>query len=256
MAIQNFISGGYYGKMGETVGQRWKNKRTIRAYVIPRNPRTEAQQANRRNFALCTEYSQIALSMNFKAPCFQSESNTEWGLRMKTCLTLRKNDKKGAECIPVIPTDYTPLYSITSLSFKELKEDGTLTLIPTGNLPTVDRDLSVYFSTLNEEEEFVGIGIFKGKFVTGDIATIEIYDISDFDESLLSSFLMVSNDDKNFDNSTLYCPELNLISNSVFEGDVFSASELPDGDTYSFDGDTLKTTSKVAQFNDDTFKVL
>ena len=29
MATQNFIGGGYYGKMGATVGQRWKNKRII-----------------------------------------------------------------------------------------------------------------------------------------------------------------------------------------------------------------------------------
>ena len=51
MAIQNFLSGGYYGKLGETVGQRWKNKRTIRSYVIPRNPRTEKQQAKRVRFS-------------------------------------------------------------------------------------------------------------------------------------------------------------------------------------------------------------
>ena len=26
MAIQNFISGGFYGKLGAMVGQRWRNK--------------------------------------------------------------------------------------------------------------------------------------------------------------------------------------------------------------------------------------
>ena len=30
MAIQNFLSGGYYGKLGATVGQRWKNKQNLR----------------------------------------------------------------------------------------------------------------------------------------------------------------------------------------------------------------------------------
>ena len=61
MAVQNFLSGGYYGKLGETVGQRWKNKRTIRTYVIPRNPRTEKQQANRGLFANAVTFAQIGL---------------------------------------------------------------------------------------------------------------------------------------------------------------------------------------------------
>ena len=51
MAKQNFLAGGFYGKLGAMVGQRWKNKRTIRTYVIPHNPNTPEQRKNRNGFA-------------------------------------------------------------------------------------------------------------------------------------------------------------------------------------------------------------
>ena len=37
MAKQNIISGGFYGKVGELIGQRWKNIRTVRAYTKPKS---------------------------------------------------------------------------------------------------------------------------------------------------------------------------------------------------------------------------
>lgn len=40
-----------YGRVGDLVHYRWKGKDCARIYVIPRNPRTEAQQANRKLLA-------------------------------------------------------------------------------------------------------------------------------------------------------------------------------------------------------------
>ena len=256
MATQNFIGGGYYGKMGATVGQRWKNKRIIRSYVVPKNPRTERQQANRSVFALCTRYSQIAMQMNFRAPCFQSEITPEWGLRMKTALTLKKNGRMNEECIPVIPIDYSPLYFVQTLAFVSKTEDGTITLRPAGTLPAENRSLSAWVAMWDDQGEEKGEGLHSAEFISGENPLIKIYNVENFDETQLSIFLMVSNDDKSFQNSTFYCGAQRTIENSIFEGNIFSASELPDGNTYTFDGDTLKTTSENAEFIEDTFKVI
>ena len=56
MAKQNFLAGGFYGKLGAMVGQRWKNKRTIRTYVIPHNPNTPEQRKNRNGFAGAVQF--------------------------------------------------------------------------------------------------------------------------------------------------------------------------------------------------------
>lgn len=51
MGILNFLKGTYDGKVGATVGSKWKNKGTIRTYAVPANPRTPGQQTVRAGFA-------------------------------------------------------------------------------------------------------------------------------------------------------------------------------------------------------------
>ncbi len=50
MGILNLLKGTYGGKVGATVGSKWKNKGTIRTYAIPSNPNTSAQQTTRTGF--------------------------------------------------------------------------------------------------------------------------------------------------------------------------------------------------------------
>ncbi len=64
MAKQNFLAGGYIGKLGDTIGQRWKDKKIIRSYVKPRNPNTPAQQTARQQFALANKLAQQAMVIN------------------------------------------------------------------------------------------------------------------------------------------------------------------------------------------------
>ena len=78
----NILSGGYYGRLGQTVGQRWRNKRIVRTYVIPRDPKTEKQEANRYNFGDCTAAVQLALSMNGGSSLWNSLTNTAFNNRM------------------------------------------------------------------------------------------------------------------------------------------------------------------------------
>lgn len=43
MGKLNILKANWIGKVGETVGSKWKNKKVIRTYSIPSNPRTDAQ---------------------------------------------------------------------------------------------------------------------------------------------------------------------------------------------------------------------
>lgn len=50
MGKLNILKAAYYGKVGETVGAKWKNKNTVRVLTIPSNPNTQAQQTVRTVF--------------------------------------------------------------------------------------------------------------------------------------------------------------------------------------------------------------
>lgn len=108
MAIFNTLAGGYYGKLGATVGQRWKNKRTLRTYVIPANPRTEKQQANRGTFKTAIMFAQLAQAMNPKTNCFDTSKITLWNNRMSLARTLQKLDTWDLNKLPLYPQNFTP----------------------------------------------------------------------------------------------------------------------------------------------------
>lgn len=56
MGKMNLLKGKWDGKVGQTVGAKWKNKSTIRTYSIPSNPNTQAQQNVRGAFTSITKF--------------------------------------------------------------------------------------------------------------------------------------------------------------------------------------------------------
>lgn len=56
MGKMNLLKGSWDGKVGETVGAKWKNKKTIRTYTKPSNPNTQAQQNVRSAFKTITSF--------------------------------------------------------------------------------------------------------------------------------------------------------------------------------------------------------
>lgn len=56
MGKMNLLKGNWEGKVGETVGAKWKNKSTIRTYTKPSNPNTAAQKMVRSVFAQMTAF--------------------------------------------------------------------------------------------------------------------------------------------------------------------------------------------------------
>ena len=56
MGKMNLLKANWEGKVGQTVGAKWKNKSTIRTYTKPSNPNTVAQQSVRGVFAEMTSF--------------------------------------------------------------------------------------------------------------------------------------------------------------------------------------------------------
>lgn len=56
MGKMNLLKANWEGKVGQTVGAKWKNKSTIRTYTKPSNPDTVAQQSVRGVFGAMTSF--------------------------------------------------------------------------------------------------------------------------------------------------------------------------------------------------------
>ena len=119
MAIQNFLAGGFYGKLGDVVGQRWRNKRTLRRYVIGANPQTPAQQANRQQFADAVSLAQEAMNINKSSPAWVKVEASEFSLRVGTARRRIKNAVPSGQVIPIIPDDYETFLTLNNLTLEQ-----------------------------------------------------------------------------------------------------------------------------------------
>jgi hypothetical protein len=103
MATQEFLSGGYIGKLGETVGQHWKQKRYIRRYVIPANPKTPAQMAGRTLFAAAIRLAQEAMVINGHQGVWPTDQITEFQGRTGQALRHLRAGDSEADSLPLFP---------------------------------------------------------------------------------------------------------------------------------------------------------
>ena len=238
MAIQNFLSGGYYGKLGETVGQRWKNKRTIRTYVIPNNPRTERQQANRGLFANAVTYAQMGLQMNYYATCFESEEFTHWNYRMRVARQLREKGLTGLDLIPLYPISFTPQTLITELEIKEIKDNKHITLLCPALQGETSRVLSVMFDIFDKNGQELGLKLYLGTYAPSEkgILKIDVDDASEINEYL--KVRIVSNDDVNSNTDLIASPTIGIKQKQIeirdFDTSVLSFSKDQTGITVIF----------------------
>lgn len=214
MSKFNFLAGGYYGKLGQTVGQRWKNKRTLRTYVIPADPRTPAQMLNRSRFADATKASQLAMQLNSGANIWQSVDNTEFNKRMSSARQYYTANMELYQYVPAIPYGYHATYDINTV----VQKSGQ---VLTFNCATLDdiggRNVAVLYQAVRvstgETEDLIGRGTFVGS--AGAWAfTITIPDTHEVNR--LSWCVAVSDDDNLFQDKTIYlAPQLLLQPKAV-----------------------------------------
>ena len=195
MAKQNFLAGGFYGKLGATVGQRWKNQRTLRTYVIPENPRTPKQMANRNKFTAAVPFAQKGMSMNYRSPAFASETTTEWALRMSSAKYAMDLGQSDVAAIPVVPRGFVSAYTITGIAVESVTDATHAKLLLTGDLPAGAKhySLMIYFSDGSRVGEYM---LCHGETTAADNKdlTITCEDTTDLLTATLYG-VIVSNDD-------------------------------------------------------------
>lgn len=108
MARQDFLDGGYYGKLGKTVGQRWKGKYYIRTWVKPKDPESPAQLYQRKQFALATRLAQEAMLINGHDGLWDTSKSTEFNQRVSLARRRLAAGKTPEESLPLYPEGYTP----------------------------------------------------------------------------------------------------------------------------------------------------
>ena len=195
MAKQNFLSGGFYGKLGAMVGQRWKNKRTIRTYVVPKNPNTPEQKRNRSNFAGAVQYAQMGMQMNYYCSLFENPNFTKWNYRMSVARNLKFSGMTDLNLIPLYPTDFTPPTTITKIKVNSVIGSNHITFSVPELTALEDRVFSMMFALYNEQSLFRGYKLYLGYYDKDYPQTLEVQ-VDDVKEINSHCFVrLVTNDD-------------------------------------------------------------
>ena len=270
MAKQNFLSGGFYGKLGAMVGQRWKNKRTIRTYVIPKNPNTPEQKRNRSNFAGAVQYAQMGMQMNYYCNLFENPSFTKWNYRMSVARNLKFSGMTDLNLIPLYPTDFTPPMTITQIKVNSMTGKNHVTFSVPELIAQEDRVFSMMFALYNEASLFRGYKLYLGYYSKNNPQLLEV-DVDDADEINSHCFVrIVTNDDQDsskdmiasasiavqmeeIDRHTFDC-SISMIEKSATGFTITFAEpwkENPSANTVSFDLSFISDgTRKVVSFSD------
>lgn len=257
MAIQNFLSGGYYGKLGATVGQRWKNKRTIRTYVKPANPRTEVQQANRNKFANAVTFAQMGMQMNYYATVFDDPNFTHWNYRMKVARELRNQGLSNLDLIPLYPTSFVPPTLIQSVEVSGMQGQKHITFAVENLNGNSDRVLSLMFALYDENDVFLGYKLYLGYYYASKPGLLEV-DVDSVSEINSHCFVrMVTNDDTDSSTDMIASPNLQIKQSGpevrAFDTTIREVQKSPAGIKVIFeepwkDAPTVNTITITANF--------
>lgn len=117
MAKQNFLNGGYIGKLGNTVGQRWKDKKIVRTYAIPTNPNTPAQQEVRQLFATANKLAQQAMTINGHQGVWDTSKSPEYSQRVGQAMRRLRLGYSEQDSVPLYPEGQSPAVAVEILGY-------------------------------------------------------------------------------------------------------------------------------------------
>lgn len=260
MAKQNFLAGGFYGKLGAMVGQRWKNKRTIRTYVIPHNPNTPEQRKNRNGFAGAVQYAQMGMQMNYYCALFDNPNFTRWNYRMSVARNLKFAGMQDLNLIPLYPIDFTPPLVISQIKLKSITGNKHVTL----SLPELtwaeDRVFSLMFALYENAETFLGYKLYLGYYYKNNPQTLEV-DVDDVAEINDNCYVrLVTNDDVDSTKDMIASAKLKIQTNGKdeheFDTSISNIAKSTLGMTITFrepwlEGATTNNVSLLVSFVSD-----
>lgn len=260
MAKQNFLSGGFYGKLGAMVGQRWKNKRTIRTYVVPRNPNTPEQKRNRSNFAGAVQYAQMGMQMNYYCTLFDVPQFTKWNYRMSVARNLKFAGMTDLNLIPLYPTSFTPPLMLTEIKLHSKSGKNHVTFSVPELTSAEDRVFSMMFALYDEQSLFRGYKLYLGYYDKDNPQFLEV-DVDDVEEINGNCFVrLVTNDDQNSLHDMIASSKLAVKTNGIdkheFNCNVSMVSKTVSGIKITFaepwkENPTVNTVSLTVSFVSD-----
>lgn len=130
MGFQNFIDGGFIGKVGNVVGQRWKDKRMIRTYVKGTQPNTPAQLESRQLFRIANQLAQQAMNINGHTGIWDTSQKPEYAQRVGLAYKRLRAGIPPEQALPLYPEGYVPPQDlqILSVALNENQKTVTITL--------------------------------------------------------------------------------------------------------------------------------
>ena len=128
MGFQNFIDGGFIGKVGNVVGQRWKDKRMIRTYVKGTQPNTPAQLESRRLFRIANQLAQQAMNINGHTGIWDTSQKPEYAQRVGLAYKRLRAGIPPEQALPLYPEGYVPPQGLQILSVSLNEGQNTITI--------------------------------------------------------------------------------------------------------------------------------
>ena len=259
MATQNFLSGGYYGKLGATVGQRWKNKRTIRTYVIPHDPKTPDQIAQRTKFGSGVFYAQLAQQANYSCTFFNSESMTNWNRRMSVAVENKSLFTTLLSLIPLIPNNSVAPYAIVSGTYKVDNDTHIMEIKIEGHLPSAARKYTVLLTNNPTGTTAADVKVLSAASTAENPNVLTTSELEDFEMLDTTKVRIVSSDDVNSSLDMVISAEITLIKEGLIPVPlvltVSSVSQTADTTVITFTDDyvlgdtTINIGAIVADLN-------
>ncbi len=208
MGKQNFLQGGFKGKVGAFVGKGWKDMLVIQSAPTVNNPRTPAQNKNRAGFARRVEACKLAMQANYNASFWEDTHNTKWALMMSSSAQAYSDTKNILQYTPLIPYGYSPAY-VTSADPEKSGQNVILSFDTSDDIS--GRAMSVLLYVKES-----GTDTYTAQLVTASVAgsagswtvTARIPDGYEIGED--SYISAVSRDDTSFSDVCLYQPPFRI----------------------------------------------
>lgn len=105
----------FTGKVGQVVGQHWKDIHVLRTYGNYKYTRTPEQAKCRSIFKDAVILSHIAQAAMYPAPCFENGHRSGWNGRVSLSIAMFKAGYRGIECIPIVPLNTAPVAGTINL---------------------------------------------------------------------------------------------------------------------------------------------
>lgn len=234
-----------------------ENKRTIRTYVKPANPRTEVQQANRNKFANAVTFAQMGMQMNYYATVFDDPNFTHWNYRMKVARELRNQGLSNLDLIPLYPTSFVPPTLIQSVEVSGMQGQKHITFAVENLNGNSDRVLSLMFALYDENDVFLGYKLYLGYYYASKPGLLEV-DVDSVSEINSHCFVrMVTNDDTDSLTDMIASPNLQIKQSGpevrAFDTTIREVQKSPTGIKVIFeepwkDAPTVNTITITANF--------